>query len=356
MTVSLTPMLQSVLPGGAKAADFSLRSFEASDPDEHASHLSGWEQTYDQLSPGKFSGELVDCWFADLQLFREVTTQSVQQVGSSWRRSRTFLIPYAMDGIARWGHGCTEIMDMTGPVTLSGNDELDFRTPNFLDLLAVSVDAEELSRFSLLTEGYDFEKQLLGKGRLYCSPEQLRELRSLLATLFDLMRTSPEMLGYGSVQKIVQQSLLTSIINTFSNNQPGTAVGRVGRRSEAYYRTVQRAKRHILENIDEPVTMQDLCGVLAVSRRTLHTCFLEVTGANPVYYLRAVRLNNVRRELRTNVTANTKVQDVAARWGFWHLGHFTTEYKRMFGEQPSETLRKARGEPVSPSAAGGAPN
>jgi len=35
------------------------------------------------------------------------------------------------------------------------------------------------------------------------------------------------------------------------------------------------------------------------------------------------------------------VQDIAARWGFWHLSHFANDYRRMFGELPSETLRSS---------------
>jgi AraC family ethanolamine operon transcriptional activator len=46
----------------------------------------------------------------------------------------------------------------------------------------------------------------------------------------------------------------------------------------------------------------------------------------------------VRRDLR-HPSALTTVQDTAARWGFWHLGHFVTDYKQMFGELPSATLR-----------------
>jgi AraC family ethanolamine operon transcriptional activator len=48
----------------------------------------------------------------------------------------------------------------------------------------------------------------------------------------------------------------------------------------------------------------------------------------------------VRRELRDANPATTQVQDVAARWGFWHLSHFASDYRAMFGELPSDTLRK----------------
>ena len=32
--------------------------------------------------------------------------------------------------------------------------------------------------------------------------------------------------------------------------------------------------------------------------------------------------------------------DVAARWGFWHLSQFAVDYKKLFGELPSRTLRR----------------
>ena len=69
---------------------------------------------------------------------------------------------------------------------------------------------------------------------------------------------------------------------------------------------------------------------------------IQVLGINPVAFLRAMRLNGVRRDLRSACSAGDCVQDVAARWGFWHLGHFVTDYKHMFGELPSQTLRAPR--------------
>ena len=68
--------------------------------------------------------------------------------------------------------------------------------------------------------------------------------------------------------------------------------------------------------------------------------FNEVLAQSPAQYLRTVRLNRVRRELRTEEATN--VQDVAARWGFWHMSRFAQSYHAMFGELPSETLREKR--------------
>jgi AraC-like DNA-binding protein len=36
------------------------------------------------------------------------------------------------------------------------------------------------------------------------------------------------------------------------------------------------------------------------------------------------------------------VTHLAARWGFTHLGRFASSYQKIFGEKPSQTLRRRR--------------
>lgn len=67
----------------------------------------------------------------------------------------------------------------------------------------------------------------------------------------------------------------------------------------------------------------------------------SVLGLSPVQYLRAARLLGVRREL-LRAGPVIRVSDAAARWGFWRLSQFAADYKRLFGELPSETLGRTR--------------
>ena len=52
-----------------------------------------------------------------------------------------------------------------------------------------------------------------------------------------------------------------------------------------------------------------------------------------------VLYNRVRRALGEAQS----VTEAATRFGFWHFGHFATEYRALFGELPSETFRRRRG-------------
>ena len=100
---------------------------------------------------------------------------------------------------------------------------------------------------------------------------------------------------------------------------------------------VQQACALMLARSDEPLSMLQVCRHVGASRRKLNCCFQDVLGTSPLKYLRALRLNGVRRELRGGAGS---VQQAAARWGFWQLGEFAAAYRRQFGELPSQTLKK----------------
>jgi len=73
----------------------------------------------------------------------------------------------------------------------------------------------------------------------------------------------------------------------------------------------------------------------------MYRAFQEEIGVSPKSYIRASSLSGARRELLA-ADPDALVVDIANRWGFWHLGQFAADYRRHFGELPSETLQKAQ--------------
>ena len=102
---------------------------------------------------------------------------------------------------------------------------------------------------------------------------------------------------------------------------------------------VNRALELILSTHDA-ISVSDVYKYSAVSWRTLDRAFKERFDVTPKQYIVAARMVSVRRSLVT-APQGTKVTDVANDWGFWHLGRFSSDYKRMFGELPSDTLAAA---------------
>ncbi|MBA6420978.1 AraC family transcriptional regulator [Pseudomonas sp. 5Ae-yellow] len=103
---------------------------------------------------------------------------------------------------------------------------------------------------------------------------------------------------------------------------------------------VKRVERFIEEHAHEPITIVDMAEHAGVSSRSLFAGFRRFRNTSPMLHLKEVRLRNVHEELKRQGSGTTTVTAVAFSWGFSHLGHFTTDYKRRFGESPSGTLAR----------------
>lgn len=85
-------------------------------------------------------------------------------------------------------------------------------------------------------------------------------------------------------------------------------------------------------------TVVELAQAVGTTPRSLQRGFKETVGISPIVYMRNVRLDRVRDELIAGAGGDS-VTVVAMRWGFFHLGRFSQQYRTRFGYLPSETLR-----------------
>ncbi len=73
-----------------------------------------------------------------------------------------------------------------------------------------------------------------------------------------------------------------------------------------------------------------------LSTSRLRHLFTRETGISPLHYVKAVRLRLARRLMLQSFLT---VKEVMGQSGFSDVSHFVREYKRVFGETPSETRR-----------------
>src|SRR5437868_10555966 len=104
-------------------------------------------------------------------------------------------------------------------------------------------------------------------------------------------------------------------------------------------RGVRRATEAMRTNLEREWSVADLATVGGLSSRTLQRQFRIFLGKAPSAALRDLRFEHARRELLQG-GANTEVTDVALRCGFPHFGRFSVEYRRRYGETPSQTLKR----------------
>jgi AraC-like DNA-binding protein len=94
----------------------------------------------------------------------------------------------------------------------------------------------------------------------------------------------------------------------------------------------------------------EICATLGVSERTLRSVCAEQLGMSPTSYLRLRRMSLVHRSLGRGDSEAATVSEVARRYGFRDLGRFAADYRALFGELPSTTLRQASGQALLPLA------
>lgn len=106
---------------------------------------------------------------------------------------------------------------------------------------------------------------------------------------------------------------------------------------------VKKIIAYMRDHLGDRVTMADLIRLSGVAARTLRRHFHTFLGISPLEYLRGMRLAALREEL-LHAAQPGSITEIAARYGFHHLGRFSAEYRRRFSEHPSSTLRRAHEE------------
>ncbi len=107
-------------------------------------------------------------------------------------------------------------------------------------------------------------------------------------------------------------------------------------------RRLFRRAMELCEGSDLVKRPADMALELDVSLRTLEMAFRACMDMPPARYLRLLRLNRVRERLLAMEPGEGQVGQVALDFGFSQPGRFAGEYRRLFGELPSESLAKRR--------------
>lgn len=102
-------------------------------------------------------------------------------------------------------------------------------------------------------------------------------------------------------------------------------------------RLARRAEDWMRAHLAEPIRVPDVCLALRVSRRELEYAFRAVFDQSPRDFLQALRLNAIRRALRSRPQPLTTL---AFDCGITHLSRFAAEYRSLFGENPSQTAAR----------------
>lgn len=105
--------------------------------------------------------------------------------------------------------------------------------------------------------------------------------------------------------------------------------------------TLTHALDFLKQRLEEPIALDDLAVVAGVRPRTLEAHFKTYLGTTPLGWVRRTRLARARQQLLASGD-DANVTGIANANGFTELGRFAAQYRKQFGELPSQTLKAAR--------------
>lgn len=285
-----------------------------------------------QIEGGAFAGDLIVAQLAGMQFARVAYNREIRSWGNSPDGMIALAVPLSTPQLLTW-HGYSLSMDQV--ILQKGSHGIDFLRKGTFHHAFAAIDMAALLQAADATHQPQVKSLLLGNA-LIAQPDEiaLNQFRCYFQTLFALIQMRPERILRPITQAFIRKKAITLMLNLLTPKTDGPAL-----HASSRHQVMKQAESLMLENLDRPLTIHDLCMELHVSERTLRYGFQECFGMNPVAYCRAHRLNGVRRQLKAVTADQTTVTDVAIQWGFWHMGQFSKDYKKMFDESPSETLR-----------------
>lgn len=320
-----------ILPSQMECS-FNSRRIVTNDVYEQACNITAWQQLYDQLRPGTFNGSLFEVWIDGLQFFKETTNLALRQSCVVWPGAVWFGIPRkkSQDSFV-----CASKVEDTNVATYIGGQEFELLTPDNLELMGFVVSESELEYLFELDTCVSIGKILRANSSLQVEEQKKNIYWNFMEETLHSIENNAKSVMHKNAQKTLKDSLLLGMADLLMTAVPSKKM----RHSRVNYRRIiSKSREYIIAHPDQAVTILDLCNNLHVSRRTLQNAFQNILGICPVHYLKAIRLNAVRRELISHNSTFNTIQDAATSWGFWHLSQFAADYSNLFKELPSDSL------------------
>ena len=99
-------------------------------------------------------------------------------------------------------------------------------------------------------------------------------------------------------------------------------------------------REKIYLHMDAKIDIRSFALEYNISEQTLQNSFKSIFGFTPKLFFRLLKLNLVHHELKTTCIKQNTIQKIANKWGFTHMGYFSSYYTKLFGVNPIDTLKK----------------
>lgn len=316
-------------------ASFYAIEHSFTDFDQLAVQAQQWDLDLSQLDCGEFHAELRQFGVGNVHVSEARFGRSLIQKGTPPEGLRTFGIPVNKDVFFSWRGVPVDGEHML--VFPRGSELHSVSNPNF-HVYTCSIPEELLDEASDALGFAPLDSLIGPTGVVRCKTHTLDSLRRCVQYLCEIAcRSRSDLSSVHSVDRAtieLPRRLILALGSSSQSHSPATFQRRA--------RALVRAENYIEQFTGESISVGDIARAAQVSQRTLEYAFRDRYHLTPKAFLKAYRLGTLRGYLQVADPSRSKVSDIAARLGFWHMGQLAADYRKQFKELPSDTLRRVK--------------
>ncbi len=314
---------------------FLLLSFGCVEQLAQGAASLGLDYSFTQLAGGPLAADLTPVVLGPLQLVRLRYNRALHVAGVKPPGQQVFALNLApldtTDAIR--SHG--QLLTAASIFGTRPTGEAHLVLPDSSEFGLLSMKRELFQQWALDLGFGHLEEHLPATNWLALDPQSFEGLRRFVLHLFRVATHQPDLFEEPTWQRLALNDFVPLLMSGLSQS---LGQGVRPARTPARIDMVKRLQRWMADHPTEPITLDDLCRQMYVSRRSVIQGFREHLGIGPMAYLKLQRLHAVRRQLLAAAPDQVSVTGVAANFGFFNSGHFARDYRQLFGELPSITL------------------
>jgi AraC-like DNA-binding protein len=216
-------------------------------------------------------------------------------------------------------------------IILSPGEMVDLSWPADCTVVLVRIRPQVMESFCQSYYGMSESPEILLPQHLDLKQAEGLSLANMIHTITTELEDEHSLLSRGITGRQLTELMMMGFINMNQAPISGLANG--------HDKKINTAVDYIMANLKQPLTLEELAKISNSSIRKLQADFSNQFNVGPKTYIKQARLRQVRQALQNSANVGKSIGDIASEWGFYHASHFSREYKKMFGESPSETQR-----------------
>lgn len=199
---------------------------------------------------------------------------------------------------------------------------------------AIGIREELLEKLGEKYKIRNLLKKVKNKDSIIVEPHLMEKLKLIIGALFNDMKINYTLYKNSSHNQYIKAETFTVASFLMEIITSSSLVSKKRKENPV----LSKSLKFIHENKYKAITIEEVCQDTQFTQRTIYYHFNKIYSLSTKQYIQYLKLNLIRNEL-LNRKEKINISEVAGKYGFWHMGQFSKDYKKLFGELPSKTSK-----------------